>query len=64
MMQPSVHATFSSWSGVLFFVFYKAERLSGDPDDRLIRVGEIFYFIKCIQIDLANDISCTVDICI
>ena len=38
MMQPSVHTTFSSWSGVLFFVFYKAECFSGDPDDRLIRV--------------------------
>ena len=61
MMQPSVHTTFSLWSGVFFLVFRMAECFSGNSNNRFIRVGEVTDSIKCIRIHLANDISCAVD---
>ena len=62
MMQPSVHTTFSLWSGVFFLVFRMAECFSGNSNNCFVRVGEVGNSIKCIWIHLANDISCAVDI--
>ena len=62
MMQPSVHTTFSLWSGVFFLVFRMAECFSGNSNNCFVRVGEVGNSFKCIWIHLANDISCAVDI--
>lgn len=41
MMQPSVHTTFSLWSGVFFLVLRMAEYFSGNSNNCFVRVGEV-----------------------